>query len=477
MALEKVTGQGMATRQSMASIYAAPGVGQSVEHRGTKYTTIKEGLGYILVPHGTPTSADPKLSKEDSQKQSVFYNPIQQFNRDLSVLAIKAYGEDLMARRKAQLEKKQKKQLAQLKQKQRKAKPEGLEGSRSAQCATPANEQKTNEDGIEGEGDLPSQPPMKKRKTDEVGNSIAVSNAPETSTMESATTVAEDAKSETIKESLRSGGDVPAGDKASSSKEKIPFKILDALSATGLRALRYAQEIPFATSITANDMSEKATNSISLNIKHNKLDDKITAHTGNAIAYMYSFVDKSGFDVIDLDPYGTAAPFLDASLQAISDGGLLCVTCTDSAIFASHGYLEKTFSQYGGLPLKGEACHEGGLRLVLHAVASSAARYGLAIEPLLSLSIDYYVRVFVRVRKSPNDVKMHAGKSMIVYNCDSGCGAWTPQFMARHRGKPNRKGETVYKHSFAQAPSTSSHCEHCGQKNSSFRTNVWWTST
>ena len=34
------------------------------------------------------------------------------------------------------------------------------------------------------------------------------------------------------------------------------------------------------------------------------------------------------FDVIDLDPYGSAAPFIDPAVQAVADGGLLCVTCT-----------------------------------------------------------------------------------------------------------------------------------------------------
>lgn len=32
---------------------------------------------------------------------------------------------------------------------------------------------------------------------------------------------------------------------------------------------------------------------------------------------------KDKFDVIDLDPYGTAAPFLDAAVQSVKDGGKL----------------------------------------------------------------------------------------------------------------------------------------------------------
>jgi tRNA (guanine26-N2/guanine27-N2)-dimethyltransferase len=46
-----------------------------------------------------------------------------------------------------------------------------------------------------------------------------------------------------------------------------------------------------------------------------------------------------------------------------------------------------------------------GLRLVLHSLATTAARYGRYIEPQLSLSIDFYVRLFIRVRTGPKEVK------------------------------------------------------------------------
>ena len=170
------------------------------------------------------------------------------------------------------------------------------------------------------------------------------------------------------------------------------------------------------------------------------------------------------YDVIDLDPYGTAGPFLDAAVQAIADGGLLCVTCTDAGVFASIGYPEKTYALYGGLPLKGPHCHEAGLRLIIHAISTSAARYGRSIEPLLSLSIDFYARVFVRIRSSPTEVKMLAGKTMIVYNCDQGCGAWTTQPLGRHRLMHGKKGGEYFKFGLAQAPQCSENCSHCGRK-------------
>jgi tRNA G26 N,N-dimethylase Trm1 len=32
---------------------------------------------------------------------------------------------------------------------------------------------------------------------------------------------------------------------------------------------------------------------------------------------------KRRVDVVDLDPYGTAAPFIDAAVQCVNDGGIL----------------------------------------------------------------------------------------------------------------------------------------------------------
>jgi tRNA (guanine26-N2/guanine27-N2)-dimethyltransferase len=49
--------------------------------------------------------------------------------------------------------------------------------------------------------------------------------------------------------------------------------------------------------------------------------------------------------------------------------------------------------------------HSQALRLVLSMISTSAARYGRYIQPVLSLSIDFYVRVFVRVHTGQATVK------------------------------------------------------------------------
>jgi tRNA (guanine26-N2/guanine27-N2)-dimethyltransferase len=41
---------------------------------------------------------------------------------------------------------------------------------------------------------------------------------------------------------------------------------------------------------------------------------------------MYSHSpERNRVDVVDLDPYGTAAPFIDAAVQCIADGGMLAL--------------------------------------------------------------------------------------------------------------------------------------------------------
>ena len=65
----------------------------------------------------------------------------------------------------------------------------------------------------------------------------------------------------------------------------------------------------------------------------------------------------SRFDVIDLDPYGSPAEFLDGAVQSVSDGGMLAVTCTDMAVLCGN-HSEACYAKYGCMPLKGKFCHE-----------------------------------------------------------------------------------------------------------------------
>lgn len=454
----------MASEVSEAQpVSATPAEGQSISHKGKEYTTVKEGLAYILVPKPALDAAKQSNDSEGGV-QNVFYNPIQQFNRDLTVLAIKAYGEEKLQEKELAFQRK----IQSLRLKKRKRQDQKTDSERSAKApkisdTLPATaESAPKEDATQSE---PAHAEAEQNPAADIGSSVTVLDQT------------------AVPEASTASNDGSAASKTDEKPSRPPpsFKILDALSATGLRAIRYSQEIPFVTSVTSNDLLAEAVDSIKLNVEHNKLQSKVNVSHDDAIAYMYTLVAQelrrqnatrhpdpaksNRYDVVDLDPYGTAAPFLDAAVQAVKDdGGLLCVTCTDSGVWASNGYPEKAYSLYGGIPLKGgQHSHEVGLRLILHAIESSAARYGLAMEPLLSLSIDFYVRVFVRIRKSPASVKFQAGKSMIAYNCDNGCGSWATQMLAKNKSVPNKKGGgTFYKHVIASGPPSDRHCDYCG---------------
>ncbi|KAH9001144.1 N2 N2-dimethylguanosine tRNA methyltransferase [Lactarius akahatsu] len=260
-----------------------------------------------------------------------------------------------------------------------------------------------------------------------------------------------------------------------------PFKfvILEALSATGLRSIRYAKEIPLVKYVIANDLSSSAIAAMTRNVELNGLGGapaaegsghgaeqnqaKVRVNEGDARTLMYSHSpERSRVDVVDLDPYGTAAPFIDAAVQCITDGGLLCVTCTDLSVLATNNYPEKCYSNYGGVSVKAEYSHEVALRLVLHTISTSAARYGRYIQPLLSLSIDFYVRLFVRVQTAPVEVKKLASKTSIYYAC-SGCQSFYEQPLGRMTERVNdRSGNTTTLFKTHVGPPVSEKCPECG---------------
>lgn len=90
------------TRSLVMTAKPAQSADQLVQHDSGQYKAVKEGLASILTPptQSKTQTKDARPDRPDHEVQSVFYNPIQQFNRDLSVLAIRAFGEHVLASKK-----------------------------------------------------------------------------------------------------------------------------------------------------------------------------------------------------------------------------------------------------------------------------------------------------------------------------------------------------------------------------------------
>lgn len=236
------------------------------------------------------------------------------------------------------------------------------------------------------------------------------------------------------------------------------LRVLEGLAASGLRSIRFALEVPGLHSVVANDSSARAVELIRHNVELNQVAHLVQPSQADARMLMYQHLPLAKrFDVIDLDPYGSPVAFLDAAVQAVSEGGLLCVTCTDMAVLAGNSG-ETCYSKYGAMAIKSRACHEMALRIVLHSLDLRANCYQRYVEPLLSLSADFYVRVFVRVRTGQARVKASASKQALLFQC-VGCGA----FHLQRLGKAASAGGRV-KFSAACGPPVGPECEHCRQR-------------
>lgn len=211
--------------------------------------------------------------------------------------------------------------------------------------------------------------------------------------------------------------------------------ILEGLAASGLRSIRYAKEIEGVEKVVANDLDPSVVDAMRRNIEFNgpEVVAKVVPSTGDARIVMMQ--NPSAFDVVDLDPYGSPSQLLDSALQAVDDGGLLLVTATDMAVLCGNNG-EACYAKYGSYPLHKPYCHEMAVRIVLGAISTAAARHKRYIVPLLSCSIDFYVRVFVRVYESAAESKNTALKMGYVYQ-SNGCHSFYWQRVGRRFVKGN----------------------------------------
>uniref|UniRef100_A0A182QVX7 tRNA (guanine(26)-N(2))-dimethyltransferase n=1 Tax=Anopheles farauti TaxID=69004 RepID=A0A182QVX7_9DIPT len=241
------------------------------------------------------------------------------------------------------------------------------------------------------------------------------------------------------------------------------LRILEALSATGLRSIRYAKEIPGVKEIIANDLSKSAVESIEQNVKHNQIEHLIKPSFNDAMTLMYmSTRPEQRFTAIDLDPYGHPTRFLDGAVQSIEDGGLLLITATDMAVLAGNTP-EACYVKYGSVPLKTKSCHEMALRILLRCIETTATRYGRYMTPLLSISADFYIRVFVRIYTGQYACKKSSSKQSMVFQC-TGCEALTLQPLGVLKPNPTEANPQQIKFGIPTGPFVGSRCIHCNHQ-------------
>ena len=186
------------------------------------------------------------------------------------------------------------------------------------------------------------------------------------------------------------------------------MQICDLLAGTGIRSIRFLAELDKQIkSITINDYSEKAVALIKKNVEVNKklfqANNKNTEINITNQEASTLLLQSKGFDYIDIDPFGTPNPLLDASIRRLARNGILAVTATDTSALAGT-FPNVCKRKYWATPDRGPMKHELGLRILIRKVQLIAAQYEKALVPIFSYSKDHYMRVFFRCKKGKAEV-------------------------------------------------------------------------
>ncbi|XP_021739408.1 probable tRNA (guanine(26)-N(2))-dimethyltransferase 1 isoform X1 [Chenopodium quinoa] len=359
------------------------------------YVVVKEGEAEILMHNGN----------------QVFFNRTQVNNRDISIAVLRTYIDKRKQEHEAYLSKK-------------------------AKGAPKRSEEKTDAPAsVNGPVESKADSHTSNGVHD---NNVATDGKPEDASCE---TVAEPSKTVVGK----------------FQRELKPPRLLEALSASGLRALRYAREVEGLGQIVALDNDKASVEACQRNIKFNGSVASSKVESNFADARVYMLTHPKEFEVVDLDPYGSPSVFLDSAIQSVVDGGMLMCTATDMAVLCG-GNAEVCYSKYNSIPLKAKYCHEMALRILLASIESHANRYKRYIVPILSVRMDFYIRVFVRIYSSASIMKETPLKLSYVYQC-VGCDSFHLQPLGRSVSKNNN-----LKYYPGYGPVVPQECSDCGKR-------------
>lgn len=173
------------------------------------------------------------------------------------------------------------------------------------------------------------------------------------------------------------------------------IRICDPMTASGVRAIRYLLECSNVESVAASDADP---GSVEFAKRMFQLNQLANVSVVEADANVLLSAQEAKFDLVDLDPFGSPAPFFENALRSTIDGGVLAATATDMAPLTGARPLA-CLRKYGISPVRTEFGNEIAVRNLITSLAFAASRLELGIKPVFSHASDHYSRVYVQVIK------------------------------------------------------------------------------
>lgn len=213
-----------------------------------------------------------------------------------------------------------------------------------------------------------------------------------------------------------------------------------------LRALRTVSELPpsYLQQVVACDLSETSHKVFQKNLELNGLtgNPKIRYVLSDTNKHMASVEYPWNYDVLDLDPYGSVVPFLFEAIKAATNGGMLCITCTDTRVLCGDDR-HKCYYLYGSAHGGDDTIEETGIRILLYTVSRVASMQMKSVKVLLSVQSDFYIRVFVQVHESRNQCWQTIAQHGLQLHCRACSVSWVHQF--GHQNQKHRYSVADFK--------------------------------
>ncbi len=199
-------------------------------------------------------------------------------------------------------------------------------------------------------------------------------------------------------------------------------RICEPLAGTGIRTLRYLVECPGDFSAVMFDANPLAVEVARKNVQLQRLEGRARVIHGDAKLLLLTESRERRFDFVDIDPFGSPTPYLNAAIQSIRPReGLIGITATDMPVLCGV-YPHVALRKYGGLSMRTPVTHEIALRLLVHRVYHVAGMNDFSVRLLASLSTDHYVRIWMSVRREKHVANRQTRDIGVVLYCP-GCQA------------------------------------------------------
>jgi tRNA (guanine26-N2/guanine27-N2)-dimethyltransferase len=174
------------------------------------------------------------------------------------------------------------------------------------------------------------------------------------------------------------------------------LRVLDAMTGCGVRPLRYQLEAG-ADWVWANeanpDHREVLERNLATGMKPRSY--RITHQDANQV-FFDCYQQRDFYDLVDIDNFGSPAPYASTGMWATRIGGMLYLTSTDGRSTGGHDP-ERSLQTFGSFARSHPAVHEQGLRMLLGHAMQQATAKGFRIQPLFSLFNGQVHRVMVRL--------------------------------------------------------------------------------